>query len=443
MWLLIPVYLITTIFFGMLRNRNSIYWFIITIVFQNIILIILSPFTTGSEQTIFSLIKEGMLYQICIVSFLIGMKKIKITLIDLLFGIYFVFLIKNLLISPAEFSLRLISFRQSMIPILGYYVGKCLIGKKYSIRPILSFIVTMAVFISLFGIVEMTLLNDKFWINIGFHNFLINKQGELISLYNGVTRNFYTWDFGNAVRRFVSITCDPLASAHLVYLGFLIIVTKTVDYKNIKRYYYKATYNKYFLYAILFFICCILSFSKAIYIFMGLTILIITYSKTKNKMIKNIVRLIAIVGIIVVTLTIAVHYGNNSVKTSITNHIDGLISGFENASILGNGFGIAGVMAKTLGGTDITTSESYIGTLAQQIGYIGIIFFIIINIRLFMGLYRKYKISKDNFTLLCIVLSLGLLVEMFFSESSVSIMGTSIYFILIGISYNIGSVDYN
>lgn len=433
MWAIIVIYLITTIFFGMMRNEKSIYWFVVTILFQNIVLIILAPYINITEQTVFSLIKEGMLYEICIISLLVGIKKFKITIIDLLFIAYLSFLIKNLLISSADFSLRLISFRQAMIPILGYYVGKNLIITRTGIRKMLKFIVFMAIFVCVFGIFEMVVLKDEFWINIGLHDFLLNKQGEVTNLYNGVTRNFYTWDFGSALRRFISITSDPLASAHFVYLAFLIITTKTLNYKNIEE---NNKYNIYVLYAGLFFIISVLSFSKAIYIFMALTIFIIAYTGTASRVKKRVIKLISASACIIFGYNILNHYVNATVNTSITNHIDGLVEGFKNASILGNGFGTAGVMTKILGGSDIGTTESYIGTLVQQIGYIGIILFITINIKLLFGLYKKYKKYNENFILLCMIISFGLLIEMIFSESSVSIMGTGIYFILIGVSYS-------
>ena len=60
-----------------------------------------------------------------------------------------------------------------------------------------------------------------------------------------------------------------------------------------------------------------------------------------------------------------------TVATATSNHVVGLINGFQHSSFLGKGLGTAGVMTAKIANNSITTAESYVGTYVQQIGYIG------------------------------------------------------------------------
>lgn len=84
---------------------------------------------------------------------------------------------------------------------------------------------------AIFGLFELIILGDEFWIKLGYAQYMYVKQGTLSSqLFKGVTRNFYTWDFRNIpIRRIVSITADPLATAHLIFIGFAIIFSGCVN----------------------------------------------------------------------------------------------------------------------------------------------------------------------------------------------------------------------
>ena len=112
------------------------------------------------------------------------------------------------------------------------------------------------------------------------------------NLFRGVTVNFYTWDFGGIpIRRMVSITADPLATAFLIYLGVLIIFTGCISFKN------KRKINGFFVILIVLSISSFLSLSKAIFVLIGLTFWICAYFY--NWMPKSILRMATMLLLIV------------------------------------------------------------------------------------------------------------------------------------------------
>ena len=120
-------------------------------------------------------------------------------------------------------------------------------------------------------------------------------------------------------------------------------------------------------------------------------------------------------------------------ETSISIHYNGLINGLESAGLLGNGLGTAGVIAAVVSDTDVEVGESYIGVLSSQLGYIGLLNFLVIIYILIWRLIFKYKITNNVLYYNMAAVILGMLLQTFFSESSISIVSTGLYFIFAGI----------
>lgn len=425
-------YIILIIYFAFKNDWSMICFFLIAVMFQNIILIIFSDNISNVTNTLFSLLKEGMLY-LALGLYIIKKRDYKFDKKSILIFIVIVFcIIKNFINTSATFSAALISFRQCVIPFLGIAIGKTIKINATSMKKMMKFQLYYSLFLAFFGLIEILFLKDAFWNRIGYAQYLYVKQGTLPSqLYHGVTRNFYTWDFFNIpIRRLVSITADPLATAHLIFLGLVIIAVGCINYKNNNS--YKGSLNQNFLYYIFLIICCILSLSKAIFLFLAIVMVVIMYFK--NILPKFITKhgaiAIGIFGLIYIFLNMQ---GLNS-TTATLNHINGLINGFKSSSLLGEGLGTAGVMTSQITNSSITTVESYVGAYVQQIGFLGLTLTVIYFYRTFKTLLTQWYKYRSNFTILAISIFLGLIIEMFFSESSVSIMGTCIYFVYIGIA---------
>lgn len=426
------VYGLCAIYFATKNDCTMIGFFLMAVLFQNLIVILFSDTVPSMWITIFSLIKEGMLY---LAVFLYALQKRKAVLernkATIAFFIIAIFA-KNLFITGASISAAIISLRQCIIPFLGVTVGQNLrIDKKGLIR-LLKFIVCCSLFLAVFGLFELFFLKDDFWVKLGYAEYVYTKQGTLPSqLFRGVTRNFYTWDFGGVpIRRMVSITAEPLATAHLIFIGFAIIFAGSINSVTNKM--AAKTLNQYFAYMIFLFLCSALSLSKAVFVFMTITFVVIAYYKKlfPPKMIKYG----TIFAGMFILLYVLQETRNVTVATATSNHVDGLINGFKNSTILGTGLGTAGVMTSKIANSSISTTESYVGTYVQQIGYIGFAITLLYFYDIYMQLLAKWKTYKSKYVILAMALYLGIVFEMFFSESAVSIMGTCIYFIFIGIA---------
>ena len=423
---------IMALYFSLKNNVHMLYFFMFMVLFQNIIVILFCDDISPTLNTIFSAIKELMLYA-ALVFCVVGKKKLIISKENkkelIAIFIYILFLSKNLLITPASMNSAVLSLRYMLVPILCIYVGRNLKISKKKVYRLFTYLIAVSVFLSLFGLLEMFLLGDGFWSKIGYSLYAVKMKGnQAWSLMNGVTVNFYTWDFfGIPIRRLVSITADPLATAFLIYLGAMILITKVVPVKT-KHGRAKAD----LLILVLLIVASILSLSKAIFVFIAVTILACAYYF--KWLPKSLLKVGTVVVSLAVILMLKFYVDNTTTITSSINHLVGLQNGFANSGILGKGLGTAGSSVIMLTGAESSVAESYIGALVYQIGIIGFadfVYFIYIQIKKMLFMYRKYR---SNMIVLSLVLILGLCICMLFSDSAVSIMGTGIYFIIIGIT---------
>lgn len=420
------------LYFSLKNNVHMLYFFMFVVLFQNIIVILFCDDISPTLNTIFSAIKELMLYA-ALVFCVVGKKKLIISKENkkelIAIFIYILFLSKNLLITPASMNSAVLSLRYMLVPILCIYVGRNLKISKKEVYRLFTYLIAVSVFLSLFGLLEMFLLGDGFWSKIGYSLYAVKMKGnQALSLMNGVTVNFYTWDFfGIPIRRLVSITADPLATAFLIYLGAMILITKVVPVKT-----KHGRANANLLILVLLIVASILSLSKAIFVFIAVTILACAYYF--KWLPKSLLKVGTVVVSLAVILMLKSYVDNTTTITSSINHLVGLLNGFANSGTLGKGLGTAGSSVIMLTGSESSVAESYIGALVYQIGIIGFadfVYFIYIQIKKMQFMYRKYR---SNMIVLSLVLILGLCICMLFSDSAVSIMGTGIYFIIIGIT---------
>ena len=428
------IYGAIAIYLAYQNNEKTIIGFLILAVFQNIILIVLAKYISPTYNTILSLIKEIMLYLALIKGALFYIKEKSIisifqtykTLIILmvLFGLT---VLKNVLITSVEYMSILVSIRQMIIPLCGFFVGYFLFIDNNGREKIIKAIVIIGISLTLFGIVEMFLPENIIWNALDYELYLNNKESRTTYLYYGVTPNFYTWDFGFLMRRLVSITADPLATSHLIFLSLSLLVCFKNDILK------SGNKKIYYIGAVILFLGCILGLSKGTMIYLAILILGLIYNKYQNKIGKkaliSIVSAIMIIGITAITVL----YFTADQPTAITRHMDGLIKGIKESSILGHGMGIAGATNHAFTGISTSNAESYVGVNLTQIGYIGTIILIILWTKLFIYNFRYYLTDRTLKNMFVPIIMLGLTIDMILSESSVSITGTGIYFILIGI----------
>ena len=422
---------VLAIFYAIVGGIKMLRFFIFLVVFQNITAILFSRYIPVSYNTAFSIIKEMMLY-ISLAPAMIKKKRIRYSRNRLVFYaalmIYIILLAKNFVFTPAGISSAILSLRYMLVPILCIYVGKTVkLSTKQTIK-LMNEVVGWALFLAFFGFVELYILKDSFWVFIGYSDYAVSMKGNPPwSLFNGVTVNFYTWDFwGTPIRRLVSITADPLATAYLVCLGTMILFTGVVRISN------RGRNSSGIFVLVLLLIASVLSLSKAVFVMMAITVLICSYFY--KWLPQSLLRFLSVFVGILIAIVLRKYLTGLSHPSSISNHLLGIQNGFLNAELLGNGLGTAGSSVIMLTGIDSNVSESYMGAMLYQLGFIGTFsFFIIIYfwVKDLMKYYRRAKRPSVVFALCSLV---GVFVCMIFSDSSVSIMGTGLYFIFIGIA---------
>ena len=89
-----------------------------------------------------------------------------------------------------------------------------------------------------------------------------------------------------------------------------------------------------------------------------------------------------------------------------------------------------------LSGEEADVGDSFIGALTVQVGYLGLISFCLYLLVILNDIRMQWKRHHTDILLLAMIILTGLSVCMLFSESAVSIMGTGIYFMMLGIAEN-------
>jgi hypothetical protein len=421
------VYAALAVYFAIKNDHKTICFFMLSVLFQNIIAIIFHSRVPELYITVFSLIKEIMLYIAVIVALIRNWKDVLLRSFTIPLIIYAVIVLINLFTTPEGLYAAVVSLRYLALPVLCITIGTTLKIDREKFDWLMKFLVFYAAVLALTGLIERFILGDDFWRAIGYTQYAIDLKGNTEwSIINGVTINFYTWDFLEPVRRIVGITADPLATAYLLFIGAAIVVTGCIKEKTNKQ------LIKFWFCAGLAGISSILVFSKAIFVLIPIMLLIMCYF---NEWIsKKIFIITASVGGVIIAIGLALYLLSADSITATLVHIKGLINGLLSMSALGNGLGTAGVGAAMLAGAEVSAAESFIGSMAAQIGFLGLCAFLIYIYMVFRKLLTLWRFYHDKITLLAIVLLCGLMICMLFSESSVSIMGTGIYFILIGIA---------
>ena len=419
-----------SIYFALRHKSYLIYWFLFIVVIQNLILILFSNYISSIYCSLFSIIKEMMLY--LSLFFSVYNKKVKFKIKSKMhftfLSILVVLILKNLFFTSASIISALLFCRFLFLPFVCLYVGKNLLVKKNETKKILKNVLTFSIIIAFSSVIEYYCLGDEFWSTIGYTSYAINVKGNnASSIINGVTINFYTWDFSEKpLRRFVSIIADPLAASFIVFLGANLIFTKCVNLKK------KDCIFNYNVIIFLFLFCCsVLFFSKAIFVMMLMTLILVIYFK---KIIpKSIMKVIGILGIFIGAAYLYKNVINSNNITSTYNHLMGLVNGFSINNLFGKGLGTAGASVAMLSNAKVEVGESFIGALFYQLGVVGTIAYIGLIMLHLNKLVFSYKKTKNNFCLFSCISLISIFICSIFSESAISLMGTGIYFILIGI----------
>lgn len=410
---------IATIILLYKHNVATVQYFIICTVFQNIYLIIFSGTMNGSETQAIILLKEMIIYVIAIV-FIIKKIMVKPSLLEwitLFFGIEVMY---NILYISNSVGLSIVSARQIVVIFLAYYFGNAIIIQSdRDIEDIINLIIIMALIVASMGLF-IYFSNDTLWDKLGYGQYIFNKTGS--TRYNYVS--FYTFDLGRRMKRFVSVFADPLACSHFLGLALMLLILLR-KHRNLLT-------KTLVVFGLIF------GLSKGSVVLIICMIFVSNYSKIKSKLLKAVM----LVGCVVIgtyLLSYLTDYTESVQQaSSVSNHFNSFLYGFKNMSLLGKGLDSAGYNAYVHGAEyfDGASAESFFSVCISQMGIVGVVTIYCFMILIVKKGYALYKTYKNNYALVTFILGISVIIESFFSSSSISMLGTGIYFALIGIVNN-------
>ena len=326
-----------------------------------------------------------------------------------------------ILIYPTSMSAYFSSFRNIIGPFVillsSFYSGDK-IDVDYLFKRIL-FIISIVV---VTGFIEY-FIGNEFWINLNVKQ-LWNIKG--LNIGNRILPgNFYSSELinGHQIRRMVASYADPVNLGTFLFAAFMVT-------------WYK---KKYFL-SVLVVICCALTISKGA--LLGFLVFILIYSTifSKSKMFKTISTLSAFfigIGFVIYSQL----HSTGSLNAHVNGFVNSLMIPFKYP--LGLGLGNVGVLANKLGSSiasDIMVTESGIGMVISQLGFIGIItYYVLFNILIKQG----KSISGLREKCMIYVLTISFLLNAFFNEVALSPNSCTLYFIIIGLLIAINSKENN
>lgn len=413
--------------FALAGNNKTLLFFLFFCAVQNLWMLVMANQFRGIYTTLVLLSKEIMLYLSVVILFLKKLKMKKWAAEPLFLAMVLLVMIAFFTTEEPIYA-RIVSVRQLMLPFVCIYFGKLVRLTNKGFRTVMSSFLSLAAVVALLGLVEILCYKDTLWQKLPFMQYSINKGTEAFGSYNGVMLNFYTWDFQSIVqeplRRLVSLYVDPLITGHILFLAFVMVSIK------------KKSPAVWFLMA-LYGLAAILTLSKGIYLSFavyGALYLFFRYlyPKIREKKKWHLFWLIVVgMGVSVIAAAMVLYTAFPDSATAI--HMEGLLNGFSNAGLFGHGMGKAGVMTSISGAEESLSRESFFGVVATQTGLVGITVFLAFFIQVAVKLIRKMLQDKNPQDFAALALLCALLVEMPFSESSVSIVGTGLHFIFIGI----------
>jgi len=342
---------------------------------------------------------------------------------DYLFVAFCIVAVLNL-ISADSLGFAIVSLRQIMVIFMCYYFGKAIrIKNENSIKIVFDNILFYCFLVCILGIL-LYFFSDEIWVKMGFAEYWKNKTGGNTK-YNFV--NFYTYDLGVKLKRMVSIFADPLAYAHFIGIGFL---TLFFAYKE-----------KYLFFKIIIIISLIMVISKGSVVLLISAVFVLNYSKIKSKYGRNLFIVICILFGLILLSKLSDYSSGLTQATSAGNHFNAFMYGIENATLFGKGLGTTGYNASIMGLDEYDTgyNESFFALCIGQIGVVGTTLIYLFIFSCIFSNYISYKQTNNKYIFISVILLFAIFIESLFSASSISMLGTGLYFILAGLCNNIPS----
>lgn len=345
------------------RNLYSLKLLLLMCFFQNIFLVIISPYIDRSGYNVIVLIKE--IYVALTV--LIGVfSNSKIKRFDAYCYICIIILLLcSLIHSGGSVMQILVSVRQLYLPFLFYLFARQIKLSEKEFFKFIKFYVALGIFSCVFGYIEL-LGGDSFWQNLHYEEYSMIKIGE-VQIVNGFYNSvaMYTYDlyifFHQIIKRMSSILVDPVILGQLLSLVALFLFSVNGLIKRQKFWFCIVA------------ISLLLTYAKGGIVIAMLTGAVLVKKIYKQRQVGNILLVLG-VAIFIYALMFSVEVGSSG-----SAHLDGLLDHLINFPQypFGSGIGSEGNLAINMAGLETENSgESFVGTVIGQLG-IGVILYII------------------------------------------------------------------
>ncbi len=419
------VLLLLSFYFSFICKLQSVYYFALCTVFQGVVLIIFAPYISSGESNGLIITKELLVYICTVEYFVVCLKKRRLGAIDLCFFAFCILAVIGIIKSNSV-GLAVAGLRQILIVFVCYFAGSAIKQDKKSREKLSGFFIQTAIIVAIIGF-ALYFMSDSDWLKIGYADYWENRTGGNVA-YDFV--NFYSWDLGVRIKRLVSSFANPIACAHYLCIGFTFLFVGE---------------KKCYLGKIVVAIALVLCISKAAVVVVMSIILVKNYTRIRNKLIRTLfIALCIFIGLVGV-LILSDYSSSLTMNTAIGNHFNAFIYGIKNGSLLGNGLGTIGYNASLAGLSNYDTgfNESFFALTIGQMGYLGMFLLYLFWILSALSCYKRYQSLKDPFCLTSLILLVAVIVESLFSASSVSMLGTGLYFILAGMCNPVREVKLN
>lgn len=241
--------------------------------------------------------------------------------------------------------------------------------------------------LAVFGLVEAYVLPPSFWLSIGHEEYYQVKIGRPIqgALYG----NMRYWLAGQPIRRVASLTGDPLISSYPMAFGLVLIAAR---YLQRRRFRYE-----HLLAALGVGAATLLTLSRGAVLSVAIALGLLLVAG-RSRTLFALLTTTALTGMVVA----ATLFGQQLLRiTSGAGHIDQLVEGLARGlqRPFGHGLGTAGSVAtgvarsSGLGGVVLGGGDSYMGSLATQMGLPATLLFYALMIWVACRLYARFALA--------------------------------------------------
>ena len=297
-----------------------------------------------------------------------------------------------------------------------FVIGFSIKNKERFSKKAKGFIETFLTIVAIIGILEYVLdllIGTKgFWIHtIGIGNFITDIKNQGDRLVSGLPGNFYGYSNGVffTQKRLVSLWGGPLTAGYVLMIPFVYFLIQII---NEKRGFIKFLINA---------TAIVLTYTRAMILLCALiAFILIVFYKKKYKLLLIVIPVAATI--------IAWKYDRIITflfDGSTTGHISNVITSLKHINILGLGFGQFG------GYSSIGTESTYLSCLGQM-GILGLVLYLLMNIYLAKKLRIIYLMNKDNLALTLYLAQVIYLLSGFISEQLLAATTMMPFYIISG-----------